>query len=55
MVRRHVRKVSGTLDLDDGEALPVTPELFLRGPEEALRVLTAATIALAVALVLLRV
>ena len=48
-------EVSGTLELDDGERLPVTSELLLRGPEQALRALTAATIALAVALVLLRV
>ena len=55
MVRRHVRKVSGTLDLDDGEALPVTPELFSAARRRLSGVLTAATIALAVALVLLRV
>ena len=55
MVRRRAREVSGTLELDDGERLPVTTELLLRGPEQALRALTAATIVLAVALVLLRV
>lgn len=55
LMRRHVRSVSGTVELDDGDSLPVTRELFLRGPEDALRFLTAATIALAVALVLLRV
>ncbi len=54
MVRRRARKVSGTLELD-GERLPITADLLLRGPEQALRALTAATVALAVALVLLRV
>jgi hypothetical protein len=55
MVRRRAREVSGALELDDGERLPVTSELLLRGPEQALRALTAATIVLAIALVLLRV
>ena len=55
MVRRRAREVSGTVELEDGERLPVTSELLLRGPEQALRALTAATIVLAVALVLLRV
>ena len=54
MVRRRVRGVSGSLELDDGEVLPVTAALLARAPEEALRILTAAVIALAVALVLLR-
>lgn len=55
MVRRRVQTVSGTLELDDGAAVPISRELLTRGPEEALRALTGATIALAVALVLLRV
>ena len=55
MVRRHVQTVSGTLGLDDGGTVPISRELLTRGPEDALRALTAATIALAVALVLLRV
>ncbi len=55
LVRRRVRSVSGSLELDDGETLAVTPELLTRGSEEALRILTGAVIALAVALVLLRV
>jgi hypothetical protein len=54
MVRRRVRTVSGSLELDDGGTVPISRELLMRGPEEALRALTAATIALAVALVLLR-
>src|SRR4029453_5765510 len=44
MVRRRARTVSGTLELEDGERLPVTAELLLRSPEQALRALTAATI-----------
>ena len=55
MIRRRVRSVTGVVELESGESLLVTPELFLRGPEGALRLLTAATVALAVALVLLRV
>jgi hypothetical protein len=55
MIRRRVRQVSGTVELESGEPIPITAELFLSGPEAALRLLTAATIALAVALVLIRV
>ncbi len=55
LVRRRVRSVSGSLELDDGETLVVTPGLLTRASEEALRILTGAVIALAVALVLLRV
>ena len=55
MVRRRVLSVSGSLELDSGEVRPITDALLTRGPEEALRALTAATIALAVALVLLRI
>jgi hypothetical protein len=53
--RRQVRTVSGALELDDGTVVPVTRDLLTRGPEQALQALTAATIALAAALVLLRV
>jgi hypothetical protein len=55
LVRRHVSAISGTLELDDGGTVRISQELLTRGPEEALRALTAAVIALAVALVLLRV
>ena len=55
LVRRRVRTVSGSLELDDGATLPVTAALLTRASEDALRALTAAVIALAVALVLLRV
>jgi hypothetical protein len=55
LVRRRVRSMSGSLELDDGETVAVTPALLTRGSEEALRILTGAVIVLAVALVLLRV
>ena len=54
LVRRRVHGMSGSLELDDGETVAITPELLTRGSEEALRILTAAVIVLAVALVLLR-
>jgi hypothetical protein len=53
-VRRRVASVSGTIELSDGRTEPLTSEALMRAPEQALRVLTASTIALAVALVLLR-
>jgi len=53
-VRRRVASVSGTIELTDGRVEPVTPETLIAATEQALRALTAATIALAVALVLLR-
>ena len=55
MVRRHVRHVSGRIELFDGTELPVTPATLSSDAELALRLLTAATITLAVALVVLRV
>jgi hypothetical protein len=55
MVRRRVRAVSGTIELADGTQLPVTPATLMSAPEQALRLLSAAMVALAVALVLLRV
>lgn len=54
-VRRRTLEVSGTLQLADGRTVPITRGLLTRAPERALRALTAATIALAVSLVLLRV
>ena len=53
-VRRRVRAVSGSLELDDGRSEPVTPETLMAAPETALRALTAATVALAAALLVLR-
>jgi hypothetical protein len=55
LMRRRVRDLSGALELDDGAAIPVTRELLTGPSEQALRAMTAATIALAVALVLVRV
>ena len=54
-LRRRVSAVSGTLELKDGTHEPITAESLMRAPEGALRALTAATIALAAALVILRV
>jgi heme O synthase-like polyprenyltransferase len=51
-VRRHVARVTGTLELVDGNREPITEETLLRAPENALRALAAATVALAAALVL---
>jgi hypothetical protein len=53
-VRRSVRTVSGTVERDDGTQDPITEESLLRPSEPALQVLAAATVALAAALVVLR-
>jgi hypothetical protein len=53
-VRRRVAGVSGTIELADGSREAISAETLLEAPETALRALTAATIALAVALVVLR-
>jgi hypothetical protein len=53
-VRRRVTSVTGTIERQDGSTQPLGP-LDLMAPEEAaLRALTAATLALAVALVMMR-
>jgi hypothetical protein len=52
--RRRVRAVSGTIELLDGSHEPVTAEALLRTPERALQILGGATVALAAALVVLR-
>jgi hypothetical protein len=54
-VRRRTAAVVGTIELADGGVEQLTAERLLRGPEAALRVLAAAAVALAVALVLVRV
>jgi hypothetical protein len=54
MVRRRVAAVSGTIELRDGGREPLTAETLTRTPEGALRALTLAVAALAVALVVLR-
>jgi hypothetical protein len=48
--RREVTRVEGTVELADGRRLALTPESFVRTPERALRVLAAATVLLALAL-----
>jgi hypothetical protein len=53
-VRRRVASVSGTVELADGSVEPLTADTLMRAPEGALRALTGASVALAVALVLLR-
>jgi MFS family permease len=55
LVRRQVRNVTGRIELADGTELPVTGKTLSRAPETALRLLSAAMVALAVAFVLLRV
>ena len=54
LVRRRVTSVSGTVVYHDGRSEAVTAQLLMRAPEDALRALAVATIALAVALVVLR-
>jgi hypothetical protein len=55
LVRRHVRAVSGDLELDDGARTAVTAETLIAAPEWALQALTAAVLALAAALVVARI
>jgi hypothetical protein len=54
MLRRQAASVAGTIELKDGRREPITRESLIAAPETALRALTAATVALAVTLVLLR-
>lgn len=54
-MRRRVEHVQGRIDRSDGTSEPVTAELLVRANEGALRALAAGMVALAVALVLLRV
>lgn len=53
-VRRRVARVEGRIERNDGTFEPVTAELLVQANETALRVLAAAVVALAVALVLMR-
>jgi hypothetical protein len=53
-VRRRVSAVSGTIELRDGSREPIGPQTLTAAPEAALRALAAATICLALALVVLR-
>lgn len=54
LVRRRVTAVSGTIELADGTREPVTAASLIAAPERALRALTAATVALAATLIVLR-
>ena len=54
-MRRRLRSVSGTIELDDGTVQQIDAESLIRAPERALQLLAAATTALALALVLLHV
>jgi hypothetical protein len=53
-VRRSVRSVSGEVELAGGGHEPVTEATLMRAPEVALRTLTVAVVALAAALLVLR-
>ena len=53
-LRRRVTRVDGVLERPDGSREPVTAELLLRGKEAALHALALSTIALAIALVIMR-
>jgi hypothetical protein len=53
-LRRRVAAVGGTIELKDGGREPVTPESLAAAPERALKVLAAANVALAAALLVLR-
>jgi hypothetical protein len=53
-IRREVVDVHGQLELGSGQREDVSRELLVAGPELALRLLTASTVAIAAALVLLR-
>jgi hypothetical protein len=55
LVRRRATAVSGRIELSDGTTIPITRETLTEEGERALRALAAGMVALAVALVLLRV
>ncbi len=54
LVRRRVASVRGELELDDGTTLPLDADALAAEPEAALKALVAATVLVAVALLLLR-
>jgi hypothetical protein len=54
LVRRRVMAVTGTAELDDGTVLPLDGDALAAVPEAALKALAAATVLVAVALLLLR-
>jgi hypothetical protein len=53
-VRRRASAVTGAIELRDGSREPIGAETLLEAPEKALRAMAAATVALAVALAVLR-
>lgn len=53
-VRRRIVSVSGTIELRDGRRDPIDEATLIAAPELALRALSAATVALAAALLVLR-
>jgi hypothetical protein len=53
-IRRRVTRVNGTIERRDGPVQELGPTDLMEAPESALRALTAATILLAVALVIMR-
>jgi hypothetical protein len=55
LVRRRVTAVTGRIELLDGTTLPITPETLSAEAERALQALAACVVALALALVVLRV
>jgi hypothetical protein len=55
LVRRRARRVSGLIELTDGSTLEIRPETFTVEAERALQSIAAATVCLAVALILIRV
>jgi hypothetical protein len=55
LVRRRARSVSGRIELVDGTVLEIGPETFTAESERALQSIAAAVVALALALVLIRV
>jgi hypothetical protein len=54
LIRRRVVAVEGTMQLDDGTAMPIDADTLASTPELALKALVAATVLIAVALLLLR-
>jgi len=54
-LRRRTRRVSGQIERSDGSVVTLDASVLAHTPEQALRVLTLAVIALALALVVLRV
>jgi hypothetical protein len=55
LMRRRAVAVSGRIELADGSVLPITRETFIQNTERAMRALCGAVVALALALVILRV